>query len=286
MQKTSLSWYVFGAFLLILPKQLTDFMNKRPLILICNDDGVDAQGIQVLTDLMRGLGDVVVVAPDSARSGAGCSITPIAPVRIEKIKEEAGLKIYRCSGTPCDCAKLALEKVVPRQPDLMVSGINHGDNASVSVHYSGTMGAVLEACMHGVSAIGYSLRTRSQECDFSPYAEVIIQVAREVLKNPLPQDVCLNVNFPEVERLAGTRVCRQARGRWMKEWADTETAGAYKLTGYFQNLEPDAEDTDYWALDHGFASITPTSLDMSIQSTQSIIQNYSWNPSNSASHSS
>ena len=237
-------------------------MQKQPLILITNDDGLSAQGISVLTKCMLKLGQVVVVAPNGARSGAACSITPIVPVTLKLENRQENLQVYSCSGTPADCVKLALEKVVPRQPDLVVSGINHGDNASCSVHYSGTMGAVFEGCMKGVPSIGYSLRTRKQECDFQPYLDVVEKVADHVLKNGLPKDVCLNVNFPEVPVLKGVSVCRMARGIWQSEWKDTDTPGVYTLTGHYTNLEPEADDTDYWALDHGMASVTPLSLDM------------------------
>ena len=231
-----------------------------PNILISNDDGVQAQGIRELTRMMRRLGDVVVVAPDGPRSAASCSISPLTTITVRLLKEEKGLKFYQCSGTPTDCVKLALDGLLTKKPDLVVSGINHGDNASVSIHYSGTVGAALEACMKGIPAIAFSLKTKSQQCDFRPYEEVIMRTARYVLKNGLPEDVMLNVNFPEVEALKGTRVCRVGRGRWMKEMKQVGE-GAYQLTGYFQNLEPDAEDTDYWALDHGFAAISPLQLD-------------------------
>ena len=231
-----------------------------PTILISNDDGVQAQGIRELTRMMRRLGDVVVVAPDGPRSAASCSISPLTTITVRLLKEEKGLKFYQCSGTPTDCVKLALDGLLTKKPDLVVSGINHGDNASVSIHYSGTVGAALEACMKGIPAIAFSLKTKSQQCDFRPYEEVIMRTARYVLKNGLPEDVMLNVNFPEVEALKGTRVCRVGRGRWMKEMKQVGE-GAYQLTGYFQNLEPDAEDTDYWALDHGFAAISPLQLD-------------------------
>ncbi len=237
-------------------------MAYRPLILVSNDDGVNAQGIQVLASLMRNLGDVIVVAPDGARSGAACAITATHPVRLAPISSEEGFSVYSLSGTPVDCVKLALEKVVPRCPDLVVSGINHGDNASISLHYSGTMGAVLEACMKGVPAIGFSLRTHDRECDFTPYQDVILRTCSHVLAHGLGQDVCLNVNFPQVPVLCGVSVCRMARGIWTSEWMDADEPGTYRLTGAFTNLEPDAEDTDYWALDHGMASITPLHLDM------------------------
>ncbi len=237
-------------------------MAGKPLILISNDDGYQAQGIRVLTELMSTLGDVIVVAPDSARSGASCCITPFQPVRLALVEERPGVLVYSCSGSPVDCVKLASEQVVPHRPDLVVSGINHGDNASISLHYSGTVGAVLEACMKGLPAIGYSLRTLDHECDFSPYKDVILQVARHVLEKGLPLDTCLNVNFPQVPKLLGTSVCRVARGRWVTEWVPAEKPGEFRLAGEFHNLEPDASDTDYWALDHGMAAICPLQLDM------------------------
>ncbi len=236
-------------------------MTNRPLILISNDDGVQAQGIKVLTALMQGLGDVIVVAPDGPRSASACSISPLSTITIRLLMEEEGLKVYQCSGTPTDCVKLALDGLLTRKPDLVVSGINHGDNASVSVQYSGTVGAALEACMKQVPAIAFSLKTKSLQCDFSPYEKVIMQTARYVLEHGLPQDVLLNVNFPEVPVLKGTKVCRLSRGAWRKEMVEAGV-NAYRLSGYFENLEPEADDTDYWALDHGFASITPIQLDM------------------------
>lgn len=237
-------------------------MSKRPLILISNDDGVHAQGLQELTRMMRRLGDVVVVAPDGPRSAASCSISPITDICIKPVHEENGLKVYRCSGTPTDCVKLALDGLLPQLPDLVASGINHGDNASVSVHYSGTVGAAFEACMKHVPSVAFSLKTRKQQdCDFRPYENLVVRTARRVLEQGLPEDVLLNVNFPEVTALKGIRVCRMGRGRWVKEMMKVGE-GVFRLTGYFQNLEPEAEDTDCWALDNGFAAITPIQLDM------------------------
>ena len=211
--------------------------------------------------MMCRLGDVIVVAPDGPRSASSCSISPLTTITVRMLKQQQGLTVYQCSGTPTDCVKLALDGLLERKPDLVVSGINHGDNASVSIHYSGTVGAALEACMKNVPAIAYSLKTKSLQCNFRPYEDTVMQTARYALENGLPQDVLLNVNFPEVEELKGTKICRVGRGRWMKEMIQVGE-GAYRLTGYFLNLEPDAEDTDYWALEHGFASVTPLQLDM------------------------
>lgn len=238
---------------------------QRKLILVTNDDGVSAQGIGELSNLMTALGDVIVVAPDSPRSGAACSITHTVPVGLRLFSETESIRVYACSGSPVDCVKLALEQACPRRPDLLVSGINHGDNASCSIHYSGTMGAVIEGCLKSIPSVGYSLRTRRQQCDFAPYRQAVTDIARFVLEHGLPRDVCLNVNFPEVGQLAGVRVARMARGNWENEWAPAQHPrgeNAYWLTGEFTNLEPEQTDTDYWALDHGYAAVTPVRTDM------------------------
>lgn len=248
-------------------------MRKRPLILISNDDGVHAQGIEELAGWMRLLGDVVVVAPDSARSGVACSITSSVPVRISLLRNEVGWQVYSCSGTPVDCIKLALEKLLPHTPDLVVSGINHGDNLSVSVHYSGTVGAVYEACMKDVPAVAFSLATTLKQCDFSPYRENVMRIARYVLRNSLPKGVCLNVNFPQVDELKGLKVCRMAQGNWVQEWKAGEKENEYLLTGYFVNLEPDSDDTDCWAVEHGMAAVTPLHLDATHVHSVKVLEN-------------
>ena len=235
------------------------------LILITNDDGIQAKGIQTLARLMAQIGEVYVVAPDSARSGAGCSITPTHAVELKHLEDHGNVHCYCCSGTPVDCVKLACEQVVPRQPDLLVSGINHGDNASVSLHYSGTMGAVFEGCMKGIPSIGYSLRTNNPDADFTPYEDSILRIATQILSTGLPHHTCLNVNYPEVGVLKGTRVARLANGAWSAEWVSAQHPHGKRmfwLTGQFTNLEPEATDTDYWALDHGYGAITPIKMDM------------------------
>lgn len=236
-------------------------MAKRPLILISNDDGVQAQGIQYLTSLMQQLGDVVVVAPDGPRSGAACGITSTQPVSLRLVRRESGLTVYECSGTPVDCVKIAFEKVLDREPDLVVSGINHGGNISVSIHYSGTVGVILDACTKQVPAIAFSHESWSPQIDFTPCSDVILGCARHVLEQGLPDEVCLNVNFPDVAELKGVKVCRLARGTWKQEWKDTGEEGVYRLSGYFICLEPEATDTDCYALSQGCAAVTPLQLD-------------------------
>ena len=251
-------------------------MNK-PLILITNDDGHEANGIVVLTKLMMQIGDVVVVAPDGARSAQSNALTVTHPIRFKKTEVSEGLSRYVCTGTPTDCIKLALNEIVERRPDLIVAGINHGSNSAINVIYSGTMGAVLEGCENGILSIGFSINNHSLEADFSYFEKYVLQITREALKNGLPHATCLNVNAPEGE-IAGIRVARQCDGRWTKEYAkriDPRGGSYFWLTGNFENHEPEAEDTDEWALDHGYISIVPTKIDLTAYESMDKIRN--WN---------
>ena len=249
---------------------MSNSKSSHPLILITNDDGYQAAGIQALANAVAPLGDVYVAAPDGPRSGAAASITPTVPVCYSKcIVHSSTLHWYSCTGTPVDCVKLACEQILPRRPDLILSGINHGDNASISVHYSGTMGAVYEGCMKGIPSIGVSLYLqRGQRYEDHPVgADTLTAVAdlcRRVLQQGLPQDVCLNVNFPTDQPFRGWRVCRQARGMWTREWATASNPhgqNAFWMTGTFVDLEPEATDTDFAALRTGYCSIVPVTVD-------------------------
>lgn len=238
-------------------------MNK-PLILITNDDGHDARGIEILTRLMMQIGDVVVVAPDGPRSAQSNALTVTHPIRFKKIEEKEGLIRYVTTGTPTDCVKLALNEIVLRTPDLVVAGINHGSNSAINVIYSGTMGAVLEGCENGILSIGFSLCNHLLDADFGFFESYILQITRAALLNGLPHGTCLNVNAP-VGEIAGICIARQCDGRWTKEYAkrtDPRGGSYFWLTGSFENHEPKAEDTDEWALDHGFISIVPTKIDL------------------------
>lgn len=236
----------------------------RPYILVTNDDGINASGILVLTRLMMQLGDVIVVAPDGPRSGQSSAITVNVPIRFKEIEKKKGLTRYSCTGTPTDCVKLAFDELAERKPDLVVAGINHGSNAAINVIYSGTMGAAFEGCEHGVPSIGFSLCDHSPDADFTEFEPHILRIASETLKNGLPQSVCLNVNAP-VGKIGGIRVARQCHGQWMKEFAmktDPNGKAYFWLTGYYQNFEPEAQDTDEWALANGFISIVPSTIDL------------------------
>ena len=237
----------------------------KPLILISNDDGYSAKGINELANTLAGLGDIVVMAPDGPRSGASAAITSEFPVRYYKVKEEEGLTVYKCTGTPVDCVKLALFELLPRCPDLIVGGINHGDNSAVNVHYSGTMGVVIEGCLKGVPSIGFSLCDHDAEADFKPMLPYVRKITELVLAKGLPKGTCLNVNAPKTTALKGVKVCRQTDASWGSEWCRGQhpKGGEYFwLTGKFTNNEPNAEEADRWALEHDYVAITPIQIDM------------------------
>ncbi|MGQ9846073.1 MAG: 5'/3'-nucleotidase SurE [Bacteroidales bacterium] len=239
--------------------------NER-LILVCNDDGYLAKGLASLIEVVRPLGKVVVVAPEKGESGKSHSITMTIPIRLNFIKAEEKLSIYSCSGTPVDSIKLALNQVLERKPDLVVSGINHGSNSSISVIYSGTMGAVIEACLNGIPAVGFSLVDYTVNPDFTASKHVATKILENVLTKGLPKDVCLNVNIPKLplQQLKGIKLCRQAKGVWKENFVkreDPHHSPYYWMTGDFDNFEPEATDTDEWALANGFASVVPIKVD-------------------------
>lgn len=236
------------------------------LILVCNDDGYFAKGIASLIEVVRPLGKVVVVAPEKGESGKSHSITMTTPIRLNMLKDEEKLKIYSCSGTPVDALKLALHSVLERKPDLVVSGINHGSNSSISVIYSGTMGAVIEACLNGIPAVGFSLLDYAVNPDFTASEHIATKILENVLTKGLPKDVCLNVNIPKLPlpQLKGIKLCRQAKGVWKEDFVkreDPHHSPYYWMTGDFDNFEPEATDTDEWALTNGFASVVPVKVD-------------------------
>ena len=188
---------------------------QKPLILVVNDDGINAPGIRKLIAIMNDFGEVVVVAPDGPQSGKGHAITIEATIRCDKVIMDDGPQTeYSCSGTPVDCVKLAVNKILTRKPDLCVSGINHGSNSSINVIYSGTMSAAVEGALEGIPSIGFSLLDHSHEADFSEGEEYIRKIVKSVLEKGLPEGVCINVNIPkteDVKKLKGVKVCRQAK---------------------------------------------------------------------------
>lgn len=251
---------------------------KKPVILIINDDGIYAPGLRKLIDICRKLGKVIVVAPDSPMSGMSHAITVKTPLRLKKLVEENDYVEYSCNGTPVDAMKLGEKIVVRGKPDLVVSGINHGSNASVNIVYSGTMAAVLEASIDGIPAIGFSLLDYSHSADFTAVDDYIRTIIENVLTNGLPEGVCLNVNIPAVkkEEIKGIKVCRQAKGRWEEEFdvrTDPHNRDYYWLTGVFMNGDA-AKDTDSWALANNYISIVPVHHDLTAHKAISMIKKW------------
>ena len=239
--------------------------SKKPLILVSNDDGVMAKGISELVKFLRPLGEIVVMAPDSPRSGSGSALTVTHPVHYQLVKREVGLTVYKCTGTPTDCIKLALGSVLDRKPDLIVGGINHGDNSAINVHYSGTMGVVIEGCLKGIPSIGFSLCNHQPDADFEPSGPYIRKIAAMILEKGLPPLTCLNVNFPDTPDLKGVKVCEQAKGCWVNEGVTCprlDDHNYFWLTGSFTDHELENENNDHWALENGYVAITPTTVDM------------------------
>ena len=239
----------------------------RPLILVTNDDGIIAPGIRALISVMKELGEVVVVAPDSPQSAMGHAITINDTLKLTKVQIDNEVeKEYSCSGTPVDCVKIAVNEILKRKPDLCVSGVNHGSNSSINVIYSVTMSAAVEAGIEGIPAIGFSLLDYSWDANFEPIKSHIKKIASEVLKNGLPEGVILNVNLPKLakEDIKGTKICRQAKAMWQEEFdkrTNPHGKDYYWLTGKFVNLDK-GTDTDEWALENGYISIVPVQFDL------------------------
>lgn len=238
-------------------------MNEK-LILITNDDGVHAKGLSELIAVTRQFARVVVVAPDGARSGQSNAITMTAPLYKRLLVQEQNLTVYECTGTPTDCVKMALNQILERKPDVLLSGINHGSNSSVNVIYSGTMGAVLEGCSQEIPSVGFSLNDHSPEADFSAFRPYVSMFIERVMCQSLPQGVCLNINAP-VGEIKGVRVCSQSKGYWVEEFDARQNPHGqpyYWMTGQFRNAEPDNTSTDEWALDNGYVAVVPTTCDL------------------------
>ena len=242
---------------------------RRPRILVTNDDGITARGIQSLAESMTAFGDVYVVAPDSPQSGMSHAVTFSRILRLTPFEFGRGIKkAYACSGTPVDCVKLAVSEVFgyDNLPELLVSGINHGSNASINLIYSGTMAAAADGAISGIPSIGFSLLDEHADADFTASVSVACTLTRQVLDQGLPDGTCLNVNIPKVssEDLKGIKGCRQAMGHWKDSFERRETPGGspyYWMRGKFQNPD-NGEDTDIHALEAGHASVVPVQFDL------------------------
>jgi len=240
---------------------------SQPLILVCNDDGIHAPGIRALVEAVEPLGDVVVVAPDQPQSGMGHAVTIGEPLRIF---QKSGLfgrhDAYETTGTPVDCVKLAVDRILHRKPDLLVSGINHGSNSSINVIYSGTMSAAVEGAIEGIPSVGFSLCSYATDADFSLAGRVATQITQLIMENGLIPNTLLNVNIPNIpgDEYKGLKICRQSAAKWrenFEERVDPYRKKYYWMVGEFQLLEH-STDTDEWALANQYASVVPVQFDM------------------------
>jgi len=251
----------------------------RPLILVTNDDGIYAKGIRALVRAVMPLGDVVIVAPDKPQSGMGHAVTINGILRLQDVIFEEGVKAYSCSGTPVDCVKLAIYKVLDRKPDLLVSGINHGANSSINVIYSGTMSAAVEGAVEGIPSIGFSLLDHSGDADFTAAAGIARKIAEKVLSEThYPEGICLNVNIPKGDpsTIKGVKICRQAKAYWEDNFdqrTDPNGKSYFWLTGEFKNFDK-GEDTDEFALHHNFVSVVPVQYDLTAYHAISHLQQW------------
>ncbi|HVY73371.1 MAG TPA: 5'/3'-nucleotidase SurE [Puia sp.] len=239
---------------------------SQPVILVTNDDGVMAPGILNLVEAVKDLGKVVVVAPDKPQSGMGHAITIGLPLRLHPVDIFEGVEAWQCSGTPVDCVKLAVDKVLRRKPDICISGINHGANHSINVIYSGTMSAAVEAAIESIPSAGFSLLDHSVEADFTGARKFARIVVEQMLKTKLDKHTVLNVNIPAVpsELIKGIRICKQAYAKYEEDFVERNDPNGKKyfwLTGEFVNFDK-GKDSDVWALEHNYVSVVPVQFDL------------------------
>lgn len=254
-----------------------DTEKKEPVILITNDDGITAPGIRNLIEAVKDLGKIVVVAPDKPQSGMGHAITIGNPLRLHKVNMFEGVEAYQCTGTPVDCVKLAVDKVLHKKPDLCLSGINHGANHSINVIYSGTMSAAVEAAIESIPSIGFSLLDYALEADFTAarkYARIIVE---QLLAAPPDKHCVLNVNIPiaAVDEIKGVKICRQAYAKYEEDFIerdDPHNRKYYWLTGEFVNFD-EGTDTDVWALANKYISLVPVQFDLTNYKQKAQLEN-------------
>jgi len=248
----------------------------EPIILITNDDGITAPGIKSLIEAAKGLGKVVVVAPDKAQSGMGHAITIGDPLRMDKVDMFPGIEAWQTSGTPVDCVKLAVDKILHRKPDICISGINHGANHSINVIYSGTMSAAMEASIESIPSIGFSLLDYRFDADFSAASFYANKIIKTVLANKLDKHLLLNVNIPSIPKkdIKGIKICKQAYAKYKEEFderIDPHGKKYYWLTGEFINYD-NAEDTDVWALKNNYISVVPVQFDLTNYTLKNLLE--------------
>lgn len=243
-------------------------MNKERVIFLTNDDSYRSKGFAAAIEIARKFGRVIAIAPDAPQSGMSQAITIYNPLYLRKVREEEGVLVYSLNGTPVDCVKMAFDHFFrDEKVDLVISGINHGSNAAVNVLYSGTMGAAIEAAFYDIPSIGLSLTDHNLDADFEGAVKYGSKIVESVLNGDIPTPLCLNVNVPNIpcSEIKGIRLSRQTRGYWREEFykrTDPHGRDYFWLTGAFSNAEPDAEESDEWALANGYVAVVPIQVDL------------------------
>ncbi len=240
-------------------------IDKKPYILVTNDDGIHAPGINSLVLAMREIGEVVVVAPDTEKSAVGHAITLSDPLRVKKIDKNGVWQGFAVSGTPADCVKIAVNAILDRKPDLVVSGINLGSNTGINVIYSGTVSAATEGTILGIPSFAMSLTTYSNPI-FSAASDFAKVIAGKILKNGLPEKTLLNVNVPNVEpeKIAGIKITRQGMARFAEQFdkrIDPQNRVYYWMGGSKADIIED-DDVDDKAVMKNLISVTPIQYDL------------------------
>lgn len=239
---------------------------RKPQILITNDDGIGAKGIASLIEAAQPFGDLLVVAPDKPQSGMGHAITIHDPIRLFKNSIYPGIEAYACSGTPVDCVKLGIYEILGTKPDLILSGVNHGENSSTNVLYSGTMSAAIEGAMEGIPSFGFSLADFAADADFTAAQHYITKLLNLFFEKGFERNICLNVNIPKLPLadIKGLKFCKQAHAFWADRFEkrqDQFGRDYFWLTGEFADLDQ-RPDTDLHALKEGYVSVVPTQFDL------------------------
>jgi 5'-nucleotidase len=257
---------------------MTKMNDHLPTILITNDDGVTAPGIRNLVEAVKDFGNILVVAPDKPQSAMGHAITIGNPLRMNKVNVFEGIEAWQVSGTPVDCVKLAVDKLLHRKPDICLSGINHGSNHSINVIYSGTMSAAMEASIEGIPSIGFSLMDYSMEANFEASQKIVREIVQQVLAHKPDEHFLLNVNIPKIPyaEIRGIKVCRQAYAKYREEFderRDPQGRKYYWLTGEFMNMDT-GDDTDVWALENKYVSMVPVSIDFTDHPTRKKLEKW------------
>lgn len=237
--------------------------SNKPLILVCNDDGIFSPGIRALADVADEFGDVEIIAPDRQQSAVGHAITVSTPLRSRSFQIDGRFNGQAVTGTPADSVKLGHDQLMKRKPDLVVSGINHGSNAGINILYSGTVSAATEGTILGYPSIAISCTDYDEDADLTGAKDAARKVIGFALSQGLPKGVTLNLNVPAGE-LKGIKWARQANSRYVEEFegrVDPNNRSYYWLTGRLQLLE-DGDDIDINVLEKGYASLTPIQYDM------------------------